>query len=786
MRQIPVLFFLLTTVFNLPAQTARTWTVEQQQISPVLDGQLNDSCWQAPVLQDGFTTSTPFFGKRPRCATQVRMFYTPTALFIAVECQDPDEGGVREDRSIRDQGLSGDWVQVSLDTWHDSYLSFDFTVSAAGVQFDDRMDDQNWDAVWQSAVHQRANSWTVEIRIPFTALRFPRKNIQEWGVQISRFDRSSGQLSTWSPQNPLIGDRVLQFGTLSGIRNIQQIRRRSLALHSDTELNLRENVFKRHTLQQSVGVDAKLGLSEQATLDFTLLPPVAATLEWFQDLDVRTDLATAPGFPLPRQFSAEESGLFERNTFFTDVPVVSGSSLAWRYTLQPNERFMTFRNSTLLQATKLSARTKGNLRFGAFHALMGPVSGEVRDLLGQGVFDQRLQGLSNYNYLSAEYVLPNNSFVHLSNGTSFSGKDMYTLAPQVHFQLRTPSNTLESRGDFQYQYRLTDTFPDERYNYGFSVGRINRRFGWRLGHQGAYQEQIAATSGLSTFFQFDRTSGELIYQSFDGGPMFMNRRFVAAVSKTWFDDPVMSPEWFLSGSVSVLDYNFRNYSLIATMLPHTRLQRYDNGGAYIDRRVAPMVGAEFNFRSDIRRRFIWSAGLQASSSTQGEFPSIGLQVQPDWVVSNWVRLSARATLRTSFENLILLSVPGRWVFEQSNQVDVQSALTFNWYPVKRFGVFSEFRLRSLEPFGRQAVELETGGKLIPVDWPLDDVAPQAEKVFVFGFTGFFSDISQVKFEYTVGDVQAFQITPSTFSINPTQYLRARLSVVWFLVDPKNR
>jgi hypothetical protein len=178
-----------------------------QDARPKLDGELNDSCWQqVPVVQD-FSTSTPVFLQTPKNATSVQLFFAPDALYVGAFCASPK---VRADGSARDEAGTGDWFSIALDTWNDDQNAFLFRITPGGLQSDARiggnLSEFDYDAVWQSAVQLQANGWSLEMRIPYTALRFPSKGAQYWGLQMSRYDRNTGELSTWNPQNPLIYD----------------------------------------------------------------------------------------------------------------------------------------------------------------------------------------------------------------------------------------------------------------------------------------------------------------------------------------------------------------------------------------------------------------------------------------------------------------------------------------------------------------------------------------------------------------------------------------------------
>ena len=54
------------------------------------------------------------------------------------------------------------------------------------VIYNDVYQDDTWDAVWESAVGRDEGGWTVEMRIPFSQLRFPHADVLTWGVNAQR------------------------------------------------------------------------------------------------------------------------------------------------------------------------------------------------------------------------------------------------------------------------------------------------------------------------------------------------------------------------------------------------------------------------------------------------------------------------------------------------------------------------------------------------------------------------------------------------------------------------
>ena len=74
-------------------------------------------------------------------------------------------------------------------------------MSAAGVQrdaaiYDDNFEDDTWDAVWESAVTVDGEGWSVEMRIPFSQLRFPTTPGHAWGVNARRVVHRKNE-SSW-------------------------------------------------------------------------------------------------------------------------------------------------------------------------------------------------------------------------------------------------------------------------------------------------------------------------------------------------------------------------------------------------------------------------------------------------------------------------------------------------------------------------------------------------------------------------------------------------------------
>ena len=59
------------------------------------------------------------------------------------------------------------------------------------------------------------------MKIPYMALRFPEKDIQTWGLQISRSIRRNRELNQWQYVPPDVQNFVSYYGKLEGIQSIK-------------------------------------------------------------------------------------------------------------------------------------------------------------------------------------------------------------------------------------------------------------------------------------------------------------------------------------------------------------------------------------------------------------------------------------------------------------------------------------------------------------------------------------------------------------------------------------
>ncbi|HPJ55589.1 MAG TPA: carbohydrate binding family 9 domain-containing protein, partial [Bacteroidales bacterium] len=181
--------FVLSPLYandNNPAPDStqnRIYTTQRIENPPVIDGKLDDACWEAGEWQSNYKQFIPDYNSEPTCKTELKVLYNNKSLFVAIRAYD-DMDKITKRLGRRDNYL-GDMVGIQLDSYHDRRTAFEFVVTAAGQKMDmwisnDDM-DLNWDAVWYVKVAYREDSWTAEFDIPLSQMRYSLKNDQVWG-----------------------------------------------------------------------------------------------------------------------------------------------------------------------------------------------------------------------------------------------------------------------------------------------------------------------------------------------------------------------------------------------------------------------------------------------------------------------------------------------------------------------------------------------------------------------------------------------------------------------------
>jgi hypothetical protein len=344
-----------------------------------LDGKVDDSGWSEADWSNRFTQREPVEGGTPTAQTEVAFAYDDEALYIGARMKSAPGTPVRALVTRRDREGSSEQLVVSLDTYHDRRTAYSFGITAAGVRMDyfHGSDDQSnrdysYDPVWEAATQRDPSGWTAELRIPFAQLRFNKSASLVFGVNLTRI------IPAINEQDYLVLVRrnetgwASRFADLVGIEGIGSSHRIELLPYVASSTRIIGNpesgnpFVDKHSFDERVGADLKVGLGPNLTLAATIDPdfgqveadPAQVNLTAFETV-----------FPERRPFFTEGSQLLRSNqlSFFLSRRI----GQAPRYS-PPADYVEQVPNTTILGAAKVTGRLPSGLSVGVLSALTGP------------------------------------------------------------------------------------------------------------------------------------------------------------------------------------------------------------------------------------------------------------------------------------------------------------------------------------------------------------------------------------------------------------------------------
>ncbi len=253
-----------------------------------VDGRLDEAAWGRAQAATDFVQLEPTPGAPASERTEAFVLYDRAALYVGLRCYVRDPATLVRRLVRRDDfGEGSDRVFVEIGSPADGRTAYSFGVSLAGVQQDVVLfNDQNngdltWDAVWDSAVGRfegpGGEGYAVEIRVPFSQLRYDADSSVPWQIQFQRDVAATGETDYWAPIPPDADGYVSRFGQLHGLRDLRAPRRIEVVPYAATRAirapgDPADPFYAETDLSPAVGFDASVGLTSSLTLTATVNP----------------------------------------------------------------------------------------------------------------------------------------------------------------------------------------------------------------------------------------------------------------------------------------------------------------------------------------------------------------------------------------------------------------------------------------------------------------------------------------------------------------------------------
>lgn len=219
-----------------PGEGSPTVDVPRIEAQIEVDGRLDEPAWEQAARLTGFWQYEPVDGRPAAEATEVLVWYSPTAIHFGIIAHDDDPGSVRATVADRDAIEGDDYITVYLDTFSDRRRAFFFAANPLGAQQDGvRTEgaassgrlfggniDKSPDYEFDSEGRLTDSGYVIEMRIPFTSLRYPGADEQRWGIQVQRKVQRTGYTDTWTNARRGSSSFLGQSGTLVGLRDLER------------------------------------------------------------------------------------------------------------------------------------------------------------------------------------------------------------------------------------------------------------------------------------------------------------------------------------------------------------------------------------------------------------------------------------------------------------------------------------------------------------------------------------------------------------------------------------
>ncbi|MGE5447027.1 MAG: DUF5916 domain-containing protein [Bacteroidales bacterium] len=378
-------------------------TIRLSTDKPIIDGVLNDPCWQTGEWTGDFIQWIPNEGAKPSQDTRVKILYDNKNLYVAIRCFDKEPGKISRKAGRRDE-MTGDITGINFDSYHDHRTGFEFSVTAAGQKIDllltNPMDgDMNWNAVWYVKTGMEDSAWVAEYEIPLSQLRYSKENNQVWGMHVWRWIDRLSEESDWEKQSLSGPGMLYSFGELRGIEGLPRSKRIEIMPYAVGKLKTFEkqplNPFadKGRQWLGNVGLDAKIGLSSNFTADLTVNPDFGQVES---DPSVMNLTAFETFYEEKRPFFLEGKNIF--NFDMGDDGIFYsrriGQTPDYRFDNTDN-RFVQYPdNTSILSAVKISGKSAKGLAVGVLHSI---TAGEKAQLWSDGqTTEKRVTPLTSY------------------------------------------------------------------------------------------------------------------------------------------------------------------------------------------------------------------------------------------------------------------------------------------------------------------------------------------------------------------------------------------------------
>ena len=686
-----------------------------------LDGKLTEVAWQSADTYTDFVKLSPNPGKAAEQQTFVQFIYDDEALYIGARMTETSLAEISKQVTERDAIGQADVLSFIVDTYNNATSAMEFVVTVSGTQYDakwsDSGSDSDWDEVWESATSIEGTEWFCEMKIPYSALRFPKKDIQSWNFNMVRIQGKKGQRTSLFPVVPEGPEFLAQCKPLNGIENIKTPVRLSIYPYASTYLLHSKDVARTplhsYGASYNAGLDIKYGINDAFTLQSTLIPDFG---------QVRADDQILNLSPFEIQFNENRSFFTEGTEIFNKANLFYSRRIGGR----PVNQFGVFSQlglnevvehnpsqAQLVNATKLSGRTNRGTGIGFFNAFERSSYASVKNLGTGEIRKIKTAPLTNYNVIVVDQNLPNNSSLSLINTNVQRFDDDFSDANVIgtDFTLKNKKQNYSLFGNGAYSYKKNGEYLKQGHKINLDAGKTAGNFRFMGGINFVSKDYDINDIGINFRTNQKNYASNLQYSFYE--PFLVFNRM-----NTW-----------------------ANYNYTTTYIDNQFSSRHINTGFWTETKKQWQVNMWFNLRpqwndffeprvqgrhlqnpgfvnagiwasSDRRKKFYMSAfGFAANNFEKGRY-IYEMGAGPNWVASSKLLLQADVSFTKSFGDVGWVNFRDTdIILGQRDQVTISNEFTVDYNFSKNHSFSSRFRHYWSSVYYNSYHELQEDGSL---------------------------------------------------------------------------
>jgi Domain of unknown function (DUF5916)/Carbohydrate family 9 binding domain-like len=386
-------------------------------VAPEINGILDDEAWKSGDWAGDFTQNQPYSGRPATQRTEFKILFDDNNLYVAVKAYDTSTDSIVNRLTRRDEA-DGDLVGIILDSFHDLRTGFLFGVSSAGVKYDHMFtsdgqnEDSSWDPNWWVKTSVNKEGWVAEMKIPLSQVRFEKNSADVWGLEIARVLYRKNETSFWQHIPKDAPGMVHLFGELTGLEQIKPRKIFDITPYGVAKAEtfqadpLNPFIAKGKSSGINGGVDAKIGVTNNMTMDLTINPDFGQVEADPSEVNLT---AYETFFKEKRPFFIEGNNITNFNLGIGDGDVGNdnifysrriGRRPEFNVPLSDTEYADIPTSTRILGAVKLTGKSKNGLSLGFIESVTALERAEIKTYIpSDGTYDKRYENvepLTNY------------------------------------------------------------------------------------------------------------------------------------------------------------------------------------------------------------------------------------------------------------------------------------------------------------------------------------------------------------------------------------------------------